>query len=429
MIHDETFKQACKMNPKDFTRNRKLPFTRLVLFMLNLVRKSIQVELDRFFTLLDLQEHPPASKQAFSKARMKLSSETFIRLNDRLVEQFYADGAFRKVKNYRLLGVDGSTIQLPSSDEITEVYGGQPGASFPMARASVVFDVENEITLDAVLAPYVSDERVLALEHLQRLAGQPPQGQAVHDIWIFDMGYPAFYLMASLLEYQHEFVVRIYPGFCKEVDAFWAEGQPEGLIEIDVFAEGRVVNAKFRDYLPDLDSCVLPLRIVVVDLPQGSRVMLLSSLVDTTLFSSDDLAYLYKRRWPVETQYDLYKNVVELEDFTGLSALSVAQDFHATVLACNINALIINEVDQELEAENALRSDRKHTYKANRNFSIAKLKDNMIHLLLDEVEVESFYEGLKREIKRQKVPIRPGRSFARKRRHHSKYSMNKKRAL
>ncbi len=62
MLHDEAFKEACKMNPKDFTRDRKLPFARLVLFMLNLVRKTLQVELDRFFALLGLHEQPPASK-------------------------------------------------------------------------------------------------------------------------------------------------------------------------------------------------------------------------------------------------------------------------------------------------------------------------------------------------------------------------------
>ena len=425
MLHDEAFKIECKMNPKDFTRDRKLPFARLVLFMLNLVRKTLQVELDRFFALLGLHEQPPASKQAFSKARMKLSAQTFIRLNDRLVEEFYADGQFRHSKGYRLLGVDGSTIQLPTSDEITEVYGGQPGASFPMARASVVFDVENQITVDAVLAPYLSDERVLALEHLHRVAG----AGGVDDIWIFDMGYPAFYLMAALHRAQRQFVVRIYPGFCKEVDAFLAGGALDGRIEIDVFAEGRVVNPKFREYLPELDRCVLRLRIVVLDLPQGSRVILLTSLLDPTLFTREDLGEIYRCRWPVETQYDLYKNVVALEDFTGLSALSVAQDFHATVLACNINALILNDVDQELEAENVLRSDRKHAYKANRNLSIAKLKDNVIRLLVGEVEVVSFYEGLKQELKRNKVPIRPGRSYPRKRRHKSKYSMNKKRAL
>ena len=41
MLHDEAFKIECKMNEKDFTRDRKLPFARLALFMLNLVRKTL----------------------------------------------------------------------------------------------------------------------------------------------------------------------------------------------------------------------------------------------------------------------------------------------------------------------------------------------------------------------------------------------------
>ena len=54
------------MNEKDFTRDRKLPFARLVLFMLNLVRKTLQHELDRFFGLFESQGQLPPSKQAFN---------------------------------------------------------------------------------------------------------------------------------------------------------------------------------------------------------------------------------------------------------------------------------------------------------------------------------------------------------------------------
>ncbi len=427
MLRDEAFKIECKMNPKDFTRDRKLPFARLVLFMLNLVRKTLQHELDRFFALLGLSGQLPPSKQAFSKARMKLSPTAFIGLNDRLVGQFYADGQFKRFKGYRLLGIDGSTLELPASEDITETYGGQPGATYPMARASVVFDVMNQITLDAQLMPYQSDERVLALEHLRRLAQR--EETTLPEIWLMDMGYPAFYWMAYLLQHKREFIMRVYPGFCKEVDAFLASGASEGLLEIDVFAEGREVNPKFRQYLPDVDACVLRLRMVVLDLPSGKPMLLLTSLLDPAEFSCADLGYLYRCRWPVETHFDLIKNIVALEDFTGLSSLSVLQDFHATVLACNINALILNDVEQELAAENAAKPARKHTYKANRNLSIATLKDNVVRLLLDEIEVEAFYEDLKQQIKRNKVPIRPGRRFPRKRRHHSKYSINKKRAL
>ncbi len=95
----------------------------------------------------------------------------------------------------------------------------------------------NQITLDAQLVPYQSDECVLALDHLQRLA--QVEERARPEIWLMDMGYPAFYWMALLLHYKREFVIRVYPGFCTEVDAFLASGASEGLIEIDVFAEGR----------------------------------------------------------------------------------------------------------------------------------------------------------------------------------------------
>ena len=427
MLYDEAFKIECKMNQQDFTRDRKLPFARLVLFMLNLVRKTLQHELDRFFDLFESHGQLPPSKQAFSKARMKLSPAAFIGLNDRLVEQFYADGEFKQVKGYRLLGIDGSTLELPASQDITRTYGGQPGATYPMGRASVVFDVINQITLDAQLVPYQSDERVLALEHLRRLAQL--EKTMLPEIWLMDMGYPAFYWMAYLLQHKREFVIRVYPGFCKEVDAFLASGAPEGVLEIDVFAEGREVNPKFKQYLPDVDACVLTLRMVVLELPGGKRMLLLTSLLDPAEFSCADLGDLYRWRWPVETHFDLIKNIVELEDFTGLSSLSVLQDFHATVLTCNINALVLNDVEQELAVENAAKPERKHTYKANRNLSIATLKDNVVRLLLDQIDVESFYRDLIEQVKRNKVPIRPGRHFRRKRRHKSKYSINKKRAL
>ena len=74
------------------------------------MRKTLQHELDRFFGLFESYGQLPPSKQAFSKARMKLSPTAFIGLNDRLVGQFYADGQFKHVKGYRLLGIDGSTL-------------------------------------------------------------------------------------------------------------------------------------------------------------------------------------------------------------------------------------------------------------------------------------------------------------------------------
>lgn len=63
------FLEICKINTKDFTRERKLTFSKLIIFIVNLARKSLQIELYNFADLLgDLS----STKQAFSKARKKI---------------------------------------------------------------------------------------------------------------------------------------------------------------------------------------------------------------------------------------------------------------------------------------------------------------------------------------------------------------------
>jgi len=51
-INDPKFLDSARNRPQDFTRNRKMPFKQLVLFMLNLVKNSTQTCLDLFFELL-----------------------------------------------------------------------------------------------------------------------------------------------------------------------------------------------------------------------------------------------------------------------------------------------------------------------------------------------------------------------------------------
>jgi hypothetical protein len=46
------FLQRVRTIPKVFTRERKMGFVKLLAFILNLSRKSLQIELDEFFELL-----------------------------------------------------------------------------------------------------------------------------------------------------------------------------------------------------------------------------------------------------------------------------------------------------------------------------------------------------------------------------------------
>jgi hypothetical protein len=58
-------------------------------FMLNALNGSIQAELVRFFNVIDDSYLSTTTVSTFCKARIKLSHQAFIELNDDLVQVFY----------------------------------------------------------------------------------------------------------------------------------------------------------------------------------------------------------------------------------------------------------------------------------------------------------------------------------------------------
>jgi hypothetical protein len=86
MIKSEELKNKSRNNDSSFTRERKLPFDELVMFILRGAARTLTVEIDQFFKYMK-KEMPILSKQALSKARMKLKYETFIKLNNAAIAE------------------------------------------------------------------------------------------------------------------------------------------------------------------------------------------------------------------------------------------------------------------------------------------------------------------------------------------------------
>lgn len=87
LIHSEDFKLKYRLSEKAFIRNRLLSFSFLVIFILNRLKKSNAAEIDSSNILLNCAKN--FTKSALSKARLKLSANAFIELNDLLVKEFY----------------------------------------------------------------------------------------------------------------------------------------------------------------------------------------------------------------------------------------------------------------------------------------------------------------------------------------------------
>jgi hypothetical protein len=110
IINSEYFINRHRQSPTDFVRQRKLPFSTLIFFLINFVKGSYQDELDHFFKAvhcLDVARNF-VSKAALAKARMKLKYDAFIELNLRLIHFLYDNFTVSKWNDFNLLAVDGT---------------------------------------------------------------------------------------------------------------------------------------------------------------------------------------------------------------------------------------------------------------------------------------------------------------------------------
>ena len=82
-------------------------------------------------------------------------------------------------------------MELPlNSPQVIEKYGtisNQTDYKKSMARSSSALDVLNGITLDAILAPYATSEKDLALQHINNILQLDLQQSL---LFLFDRGYP-----------------------------------------------------------------------------------------------------------------------------------------------------------------------------------------------------------------------------------------------
>lgn len=93
--------------------------------MLNLLRKSLALEIENFNTLLKLKKPVSFTKSAFVQARKKIKPEVFKKLSAVLLNEFYTenDSAIKLWKGFRVLAVDGSRITLLMTKELKDIYG------------------------------------------------------------------------------------------------------------------------------------------------------------------------------------------------------------------------------------------------------------------------------------------------------------------
>lgn len=153
----------------------------------------------------------------------------------------------------------------------------------------------------------------------------------------------------------------------------------------------------------------IPLRLIRVPLKGGETEVLATSLLDEELYPSAGFKPLYPLRWGVEEGYKREKCRLEIENFSGLSAHVVQQDFYAMIFMLNLTA-ILSWVAQAIT--DRLYQTRKRPYRVNFANALSKMKDNVVRLFLFD-SARQILTPLVLAMATHTEAVRPDRSYPR----------------
>jgi hypothetical protein len=381
-LGDGSFVAAHRVRVEDFTRQRQLSFPIVMLFALQKTVKSLQRHLHEFLDELAQGElFEPVTAGAWTHARAKLKHTAFIELNrDCVLPAIYGEQPARPVerwKGHRLVGIDSSLVRLPEHPdtfaEFTAVsvtnQHGQTGTRYPEGRVSVVYDLLNRVGLDARLEPSAISEVTLAIEQLA--------AAKVGDVLLSDRGFTGYAYLAWHAKRGLHFVARCSSGSFLAAQELFRQNRAKRSVIVKLLAPLQQQADLAAHGLP----LVLTVRFVSVRLPSGELEVLATSLLDAQQYPAAEFLALYHRRWAHETFHGLLKSRLDLENFSGKTPEAVRQDFHATVLLCNLESVLT-------ASTNAALQQAARPQQVNHAVSFHALKHELLPLLYSDEPAE-----------------------------------------
>ena len=411
-ILSDPFLEVCRDGKTNtLVRRRKMPIEDLVYSMINRKGLTLKLELRNYMKIT----HPGVeiSKPGYLKQRMKLNSEAFKLLYQSHNKNFYQDAEVEPYtyKGYLVLAADGSDINIPTTAETVEKYGsasvrgGKPCAQIGLG---CIYDVLNRFILDSSINKVKFDEMRVAQEQLSNI--KDTIGDRYPYMVIMDRGYPSTPAFLKFIDDGIYFVARLKTSDYK--------AEQKALKSNDEDVEIALTKARRRNYIGKKEESIMmsrdffSLRMVKVNFDNDISEILATNLPRET-FPEECFAEIYHMRWGIETAYEVLKDRLKIENFTGIRPTIIEQDINSTIYVSNLAEDIICDIEEEDKEH--LKNDYKHTMQINRNLSIGLLKNDLIYILIetDENRKSELLQALYDEIRVNVVPIRSDRHYHR----------------
>lgn len=405
MVQSEEFLDEFRVH-NHFVRKGRISMQNMVTFLLFHSKLALDNKLDVFREMYPDLGFPDVSKQALSKARYGIKFELFKALFDTSARFYYEHVSDRKLwrDRYHLFAIDGSDQEVPSSKSTFAEFGKQcdkknPKLFWSMALSSILYDVFEDIIVDAAIEKQFYSEREMSLRHLARLCDL---GLNVNSIVIFDRGY-----------YSKDIFLEWVNAGCKVLMRL---KQPNSLC--DLKGKDVITSLKYED------GTEIKCRVLQYKLNTGETEYLITNVMDKDI-TSEMFGELYFYRWKIESKYLEIKEQWKIEEFTGNGALSVKQDFYITMMHSNLASIIKHKADQIIaETTNPLN---KYCYQARKTYIICKIQRHFVKWLVASFTQEEIDE-LIHNASKKRSQIQSNRSNERKRRTRARKHYNNRKS-
>lgn len=392
---------------KDFSRNRKLGFQRLLLMLLTMEGDCIKEELYRYFG----RSTDTPSKAAFYKQRKKVKEDAFRSLLVSFTQKYQKKLLKGK---YSLVACDGSAADIFRNPDDSDTFfepNGKSTRGFNQIHINAFFSVLDKKFTDLLIQPARKRNEYSAFcQMVDRSESDTPV------IYLCDRGYASYNAFAHVIESGQFFVMRCTDDKTEKILGF----PLDNIQQLDYHVE-RILSrsqSKKKRFHPEQEEqyrfvCKnvpmdyitqghpeyrLSLRIIRIELSDSCYENLITNLPELD-FDFDDLKDLYHLRWDEETSFRDLKYPLCLKAFHSQKYEYIIQEVWARAILYNF----CSEIAMAVEIP---EKKRKYVYQVNYSEAIKICRDFLrIH---DGTTLD--VEGL---IAQNILPVRPGRTFPR----------------
>lgn len=371
---------------RKFTRNRKISFRDVILYPLLQEGCTNSREANKYMRLITGDLFAMISQQAIGEKRGFINPDLYEDMYKDFVDDLYEKFHEELINNdYIHFAGDTTVIKVPNVSKTKEEFPVEEGKP-ARARLSTFADVNNGYIFDAKIVEKNTSEAELAIQHLNEIKKRyENQKMSV----TYDRGYNSFDLIFTHLDLNIDFLIRLKDSTLhKEIERQMTCDDEIIRIPINNSITRAITDDNLRKkYEKEL---FLDLRVTKVEITPPNGKTYIETLLSTFSmdeFTKEDLKHLYNLRWTIETDYDVLKNILELENFTGQRRIIIEQDIYSKIFLLNLLLTIKKDADKEIQEK---RKDKnlKHEYQCNQNHLIGTLQDFLYYLINAETPEE-----------------------------------------